>query len=395
MLYSAIILLLFFLSYKYDIKGIKVNKQLWYYSVLTIFILLAGLRYRIGGDTVEYIYKFYYDYPTLCEFSFEEYPIGRDPLYVLLNSLVKTLGGKFYVVQLIHAAFINILVFKYFKRHTPFVFTCVVFYFIGFYFILNTEILRGSFSVVICLFANDYIMQKKWLKGLLLYFIATLFHAQTLVIAVTPLFFYFLRFNIKGYFFLLIMFVVSFSIQRYFGSLIDTLDTMSALGGKAAYYNDDEGFGKSGTFNYFVVAILPYLIYIVSCFIYNRKRGENRRIFAIEPFLLMGVMFWIMLMNVSVANRFVDYYRVYFAILYAETFVRIAGEGKNLISKNAIVKALVVFLPMFMLQYGTFTRLGDGVRYNPYSSVIERNIDPQREKYYNNIGLPSPQPEKY
>ena len=81
-----------------------------------LLILVAGLRYRIGGDTTNYIYSFYHVYPVLEDFSFEDYPIGKDPLYVIINSIVKTLGGRFYVVQLIQSIFVITLTFKYFKK---------------------------------------------------------------------------------------------------------------------------------------------------------------------------------------------------------------------------------------------------------------------------------------
>lgn len=394
MLYICILLLLIFLSYKYDIKGAQANKQFWYYFVLAIFVLLAGLRYRIGGDTVEYIDRFYYIYPSLSDFSFEDYPIGRDPLYVLLNSIVKSLGGKFYVLQLILAAFVNILIFKYIKRHTPYVFTGVAFYFLGAFFIFNTEILRGAISIVICLYANDFIMGRKWLRGIILYVIASLFHVQTLVIAFTPLLF-FLRFNKKGVVFLIIMFFVSVIMQKYFGVFFNKLEMVEAVSEKGAYYNEQEGFSQTGNLNFFIVGIIPYVVYILFCVRSLKRKGCYERIKHIEPYLLLGLSFYIVLINNGIANRYVDYYRVYFAILYAETYVCLIKTKSQIITKQTLIRTFIIFLPMLLLQYGYFTRIGGGVRYNPYSSVIERKIDPQREKYYSNIGLSAPRPEDY
>lgn len=394
-MYFVILLLLIVLSFKYDIRGETRNKVLWYYVTLVIFILVAGLRYRIGGDTVEYIDRFYSDYPTLDNFSFDDYPIGRDPFYVLLNSLIKSVFGKFYVLQLILAIFVNVLIFKYFKRHSKYIFTCATFYFIGFYFIFNTEILRGSISIVICLYANDLFINHKWLKGLLLYLIATMFHVQTIAIVFTPLIFLFFRFNKRGYIFLAVIFVVSIIMQRYFGSLFETLETVGALSEKGNYYVQSEGFAQEGNLNYFILSILPYVVYITVCVYYLKKTNSLQNIKAIEPFLMLGMAFYFILLNNGIANRYIDYYRVYFAILYAEVFVSIAKHGGRKILNLAHVRALALFIPMLLLQIGTFTQLGDGIRYNPYSSVIEKSIDAKREKYYSGIGLPSPRPEEY
>ena len=165
--------------------------------MLFVFILLSGLRWRLGVDTTGYLYNFYHEYPTLNKFSLEDYSLFSSPLFVLLNSFVLTLGGRFYVVQLIHASFVNILIFKYIKKHTQYLFICLFFYAVVAYSKYNMEIMKGSMSIVICLFANDYILEKKWVKGYILYFIALLFHAQTILLFFIP-FLFSLRLNIKG-----------------------------------------------------------------------------------------------------------------------------------------------------------------------------------------------------
>ena len=53
MIYFVIGFYLLFLAFKYDVYGSKNEsaKKFHYYFALIILILLAGLRYRIGGDT--------------------------------------------------------------------------------------------------------------------------------------------------------------------------------------------------------------------------------------------------------------------------------------------------------------------------------------------------------
>lgn len=393
-MYYIILLLLVVLSFKYDIRGDKRNKKFWELLILALFVIVAGLRYRIGGDTVEYLDRFYNDYPLLGDFSFEDYPFGSDPLFVLLCSVIKTIGGKFYILQLVLAIFVNTLIFHYFKRHTSYLFTCAFFYFVGFYFIFNTEILRGSLSIVICLYANDFIKNHKWIKGLLLYGLASLFHVQTILIAITPLLFS-LKFNKKGMVCLIVAFFASSLINVYLGSFLESIETVEAISHKGAFYNDAGEFTSSATINYFIVAIIPYLCYIFFCVYYLKKSSLFDNVKEIEPYLMLGVIFYVMLFNVGIINRYIDYYRVYFAILYAEVFVSIAKRGGKKILNLAHIRALALFIPMLLLQIGTFTQLGDGVRYNPYSSVIEKSIDAKREKYYSGIGLPSPRPEEY
>ena len=93
MVYFFTILLLLVLILCYDINGKKLYRNECYLFVLVIFIMIAGLRWRVMVDTPNYIYNFYHVYPSLEEFSFVDYPIGKDPFYVLINCFVISWGG--------------------------------------------------------------------------------------------------------------------------------------------------------------------------------------------------------------------------------------------------------------------------------------------------------------
>lgn len=114
MIYLAVFILLLFLSFHYDICGAKGGRDAWYSVILIVFILIAGLRWRLGVDTPNYLDEFYYETPRLDLLSIEDLKLTK-PLWILLNSIVLTFFGRFYVVQLIHATFINTF-YLYFKK---------------------------------------------------------------------------------------------------------------------------------------------------------------------------------------------------------------------------------------------------------------------------------------
>ena len=58
MIYLIILLGLFFLTYVYDYRQFSRGRIVWLVVVLIVFILLGGLRYRIGTDTVNYIFDY-------------------------------------------------------------------------------------------------------------------------------------------------------------------------------------------------------------------------------------------------------------------------------------------------------------------------------------------------
>ena len=128
MIYLSVLFILLYFSFYYDINGKTKGRNFFYRFMLLLFILIAGFRWRLGVDTPNYLYNFYHYIPTLDKFSFTDYSIGQSPFFVLMNSLVKSCGGRFYIVQLIHATIVNVLVFRYIKRHSSFIFTSVFFY---------------------------------------------------------------------------------------------------------------------------------------------------------------------------------------------------------------------------------------------------------------------------
>ena len=259
MIYLLTLLLLLAFIIRFDINGKKLYHDECYLLMLVIFILIAGLRWRLMMDTPNYIYNFYHVYPSLKEFSFKDYPIGKDPFYVLINSLVISLGGRFFWVQLIEATFVNTLVFKYFKKHCNYIFTCLFFYAITCYFGYSMETMRASFTFVICLFANDYILEKKWIKGYLLLLLAILFHAQAIVMLVVPVLF-FLRFNKLGLFACIAAFFLGYLIQKGIGDYLNLLELTDNISEKASRYAESDKYGtQGGNLNFFIVRIFPNL----------------------------------------------------------------------------------------------------------------------------------------
>ena len=383
MIYLIVFLILLFLSFYYDINQKREHRDFWYYTVLLILILIAGLRYRIGADTTYYLYNFYHEYPDLSQFSFNEYYIGKDPGYVLLNSIVKSLGGKFYVVQLIHAAFINVLIFKYIRKHCTFIFTAIFFYYIYFYISYNMEIMRASMSIVICLYANDYIIEKKWVKGYLLYFFAILFHSQAIVFLLLP-FMCFVRLNKWGCIILICAFLLGYIMQSLLGDYLFLLDENEHMQEKAESYINSEYFGeRNKSIGYIVLRILvPASLAIISL-IYIKRHFIYDDILKLEPFVMLGLFFMMIQLNFQISYRYVDYFRVYIVIFYSELLV---GLSTNQLRTKKLINyfiALLIFFPLFYMvgvKYHSWSH-----RYYPYNSVFDRKFDSNREMKYTEL----------
>ena len=377
---------------RYDINGIKKNRDFWYVFILCLLIVIAGMRYRLGGDTPNYLYKFYHYTPQFWELSLKDFQWDSEPLFRLLNSFVFSFGGRFYIVQFLHAIFVNVLIFNYIKRHSQYIFTCVFFYFLWMYTYYNMEEFRASMSLVVCLFANDYKLEKKWLKGYLLFFIACLFHKSAYVLLITPLLFS-IRLNIYGYLLLIGAYFVGDIIQSQFGDYIELLEfSEAATDDLEGYVRSNRYLEQSGNLNYFIVQIFPFLLYPIMAFIYNKREGGNPKLLELQPLLFLGLIFVVIQANIELAYRYVHFYAIYIIFFLSQLFVDMIKVNKTSLG-IAYVKALLLFIPLFIVIGRVQKDLY--VRYYPYSSIVERSIDKEREKAFRHQNRPTPKYSEY
>lgn len=379
MIYIIIFILLLYLSYYYDIRGRKNGRDNWYYFFLVFFILFAGLRYRLGTDTQSYIYHFYHDIPTLDKLSSEELSIGSKPLWNILNSIVKTLGMRYFVVQLIEAAFVNVLVFKYIKKHSEHLFTCLFFYYLCMYTSLSMEVMKAAMSVVVTLYANDYFFQKKWIKASLLYITAVLFHPQAIIILLLAPISMIVRFNRVSAIGILLVFISGSYFQTLFGDYFMFLELDESIGEKLEDLSESENhLGQIHSLMFMLKTIFVYLIYAIICLYYQRQR-KNDKILLFEPFMIFYIGFLLLEINIYICYRFALYYTIYFVLFMSDTFVGLSKQMR-VKSRNGkmYLRAIVVVLPfIFIVGQHKVSRY---FLYYPYASVIERSVDNYREQ---------------
>lgn len=187
MLYTLIFFFFLVQAILLDFYHLKVNKE-WFW-VLDFFVLvsLAGFRYKLGGDTFNYMRDFE-DFSTLDQMRFEDFfGLKYAPLWVLFFSLIKTVFNDFVFFQLIHAIVINGVVFWFVNKYCKYRFLAMLFYFFYFYFYFNTEILRESLAIAFFLIAVPAYINEKWVRYYLLIFVSFLFHYSALILLLFPL----------------------------------------------------------------------------------------------------------------------------------------------------------------------------------------------------------------
>ena len=382
MIYFIIATFLFCLSFYYDINGRTGNKEFWYRSSFIVLVCLAGMRYRIGVDTTAYNYTFYHANYVLSD-VFSELKITEYPFWKVLNSVIYTVGGRFFYIQFIHSFFVNFLIFKYIKKHSHYIFTCVFLYYIWLYPGSNFEEMKQSMAMAISLFANDYILNRKYIKGVFLFVLATLFHVSVVIVAFLS-FMFFLRINLKGVLFVLFGFILGTFIQQSFEGYISYFAFDDLLFQRAEHYTQSEMFfaRSSTSFYYFIYKLIPLFVSLLA-FFYVKKKKENSDLIKLEQFLVIGFFFLVLSTIIVITYRFVNYYTLYIILFISQGFVdTIRNEKENSIIKVGIPSLLLIFY--IWTTYVGFSYESDRYRkFYPYASVIEREIDKNREKTFN------------
>lgn len=381
MIYLIVLIFLLLLSFRYDINGKTEGRDQCYLAIQLVLILIAGLRYRFAVDTMGYLSSFYFMHPLLWDIDFTSWDSFRsEPLWTLLNSVVKTLGGKFFIVQLIQASIVNILIFKYFKKHSAYPFLCATLFYIMDYHYFCMMIMRNATAIAICLFANDYILEKKWKKAFLLYGIAFLFHYSTFfIILITP-FSMWLRLNRIGIVLLLSMFVVGKMVGPYFDDLFALLALNDTVSGKLDHYLESGMLSRDKmNINYYLTLLIPFLYTFISLY-YLKKRNVHTDLLRLEPFIMIGLMFVILRVNMGMIHRFTYLYSAYFILFCVQFFMDVYNRKELLTKSVSLVRSFIVFIPFFFVT--VFLTVRGFSHYYPYYSIIEKKVDKVRDKYF-------------
>lgn len=191
--FVALLFCILFISL-YDFRSTKQGKWFCYVLLCIIIVCISGFRYKVGGDTIRYMEEFGRIHvlgDLRTKDLFEE---GMMPLCYLFFSTCKTISSSFFFLQFVHAAIVNIVLFVFIKKNTPFVFCSVLIYLIWNYLEFNTEIIRESLAVCAFLCGTGYLKKKKWLPYYVFCFVALGFHISAIITFIIP-FIYRIRFN--------------------------------------------------------------------------------------------------------------------------------------------------------------------------------------------------------
>lgn len=361
MWYLLILLFAFVFAYRYKLSQWNNYYKLLYVILCIANILIFGLRYKVGGDTIVYMgmYERATSLNKLTLFSFIDNAAA--PLFIIVMSVFKTFTNDFIYWQFFHSLFLNICVFVFLHKHAlnPFLAFIFFFYIVGLYF--NTETLKESSAIAIFLLNYDNVIRKKWIR----YYVVTILsigcHYGALILLFIP-FFSQLKISWKLFVYVLLyMFLVSYVVDYIFANFPYVM-----LAERASNYADATEHLSA---NYTFMLIIKYVL-IPCCLLLINKQYRINQNRVLEPmvclylFMGLGGIYY-----KGVFERWSNYFALFF-------FAYLANVLTTINKKEKVVAIMIWFLVITPYAYeysGPIMK-----RWLPYYSVLDK--DSYRER---------------
>ncbi|AEE17074.1 EpsG family protein [Treponema brennaborense] len=154
----------------------ELQKVLFYFLFL-IFFFVCAFRYKTGYDWIPYE-LYYQDFPkSLLKDNCE-------PFFIALYAICKFFGLNFYGMQIFVSLFCCSVIFKCYKKFSPFPALSIFCYACFYYHILQMGFVRQEIAIAFSLLAVMKFADKKKRSAFILTLVGTLFHYSSFLLFV-------------------------------------------------------------------------------------------------------------------------------------------------------------------------------------------------------------------
>lgn len=372
MIYLLVLIIVLIGVVKFDKLKLVKPKDSYFYFCLILLVLVAGLRYKVGGDSIVYHYS-YESWPELQILNQQFINNSRyNVLFIYFWSLCKSISSNVWVYQIIHAAIVNSVMLLFFKKHCKHVFLCILFYVTYYYFFYNMEIVRASFSVCCFLLAFDSLYERKWLSYYFYVIIAIGFHLEALVLLLFPLFQILskVKISLLSVFGCIAISFAALELADFIPFFNRILLSMSMEGG--VYLNTR--LSNESAYILIILTIIPAAgILLVN--------SENKSFKFSWP-LFLYIFISVQTLKYTVFfGRILDFLHPILIVTLVQSI-----ERRKILKKTKLLTVCVTcFLFVCLFTYIKNSYYPDWKRYYPYSSVIFPEEFSEREWYITDI----------
>lgn len=379
MIYLIILITLLYFVYKYDICQNTGYRDSAFWGLCIVFIFLAGLRYRIGGDTLGYMssWDFYPDFWNFnwfndiekCRISnpeMERYQTG----WFLFVIFVTGVWKHQVIMQMAVAILLNYSIFRIIKKYSEFPFITLMVYCFNFkFFEFEFEIMRESVAVSIFLLISfDNYIKREWIKYYAGTIIAYFIHPSAIFMFVLP---FFRNVNLSliknTLIFVVPPIVIGIAGRIILGNLLTAILNQDADSTAYVMNAVDKEYNSNYILMYLYQPLMLYLL-VVTC--YRKIKGS-----IYSPLIFFALFFLYFSVLYFTASRLANY-------IIIPVYIGITPIIYYWIKRFKTVLILPIILLIFNVPtIFEFQRSPEGrARYFPYQNVIFPDRSPIQKK---------------
>ena len=392
MIYLLVLCILFVGTLLDKEKGSK-NAKIWWIIEWLTLVLLAGLRYRMGSDSLGYddMHKGMETFSDLARLK-DWTELKYMPLWHLFVASCLSITDDFVFLQIIEAIIVNSVIFWFVKKYARRPFMVVLFYFILMYPYYNTEILRQVLTVCCFLLSIPSLIKGKYLRYYIWAIVGFGFHQAGVFLFVFPLIYVYMKsLGNKSMFSFLFIFIVGliFISQMESVSMLMKIVGMKQVGVSMTHTNVNY-ISFFGIIYRLLTEWSLTCVFLLLC----KEQEKTEKVFLSIYIFIAGISIPIYLMLRIVDFLWIPYYVVILNNL--DRFV-LSKDSKFRVGVNralyGFLAILIVFNVIFIrFKYYTMdrevvTNKKGTYMYNmyiPYNSVFDPEKDEVREDLHYN-----------
>lgn len=402
MIFIVIAIMLLVLAFIYDYRSARNGRIFWYVAMLILMILAAGLRYKMGADSIRYE-DYYESSPTLSHLRKVDFTDRYAPFFVILMATCRSLTSEFVLVQFVVSIIVNCIFFRFIWRHTNHVFFAAFLYFVFLYFLLNMQVLREALASCVFLLAWPYFVKGKWLKYYAMCVVAFMFHLSAIVLFLVPVVTlpgvrWLFKFGPRTVAISLIVLAGSFAIQYFLFDFIRMIAITESMTERADTYSEGEMGGNMLNIFGTLCVVIKQMIYPLAAMYFLKacrkmlggESDESRERERFEAMAILSIYFAMLSVGVMVFSRFSNYFSI-FALLIISRWAFSYIKDRRRMLRLKFLYWIILLTPLVSIEimngfFSDYNATGTLKRYDqyfPYSNQLDKELTSKKKKVIN------------
>jgi len=338
----------------------KPSKQ-WFYSIVVLMMLTAGLAYGLSPDWVAYWNAFegasvtsLFELPLLAE------AVDMEFGYMLLNKIVSSIGLGYASFTLIIAVIALYLKSTTIYEYGGYVFLALMMYFVPIYFFEEHVHVRQGLANAIMIYSVRFIIERKLYKFLLCFVIAFLFHKAVVAFLLA---YWVVKIRFNNTTIITIVMVAVIANAAGLSSVIDGVMQFMPFG-VAETYNDYANESIEASILGDIVKVITVLVMLA----FNKQAEENDEYFAyFRNIYIFGVVMYFFFGNSIFGSRLPVFYTVYLVFVVPRM---IKALQHNAFFKNVVYIGFTTYTLLLYINF--YNNWGDKSGFGSYTTSLNK-----------------------